>query len=230
MGYRYNLPVMYPSERNQDLSKSALRRKREREQRYQTILNATEPLFARKGYHQTSIESIADTAEVSVGMVYFYFKNKEDILIHLLDEIGFRLRKLLGAEFEKAGASLKGFELAGKAFFQKFCIPYPDKAIILYRESVGQSPLVEHHRKYIFDKLKEDVLGALSRIRDKMGVEFQSTTSAEVIVVSILGIYERIAYQYLIWQDRSIDLESIGQDAVKFLMGGIRHLYLKEIV
>jgi AcrR family transcriptional regulator len=219
---------MYNSESNQALSKSALRRKREREQRYQTILNAAEPLFARKGYHQTSIESIADTAEVSVGMVYFYFKNKEDILIHLLDEIGFRLRSLLGAEFEKAGASLKGFELAGKAFFEKFCVPYPDKAIILYRESVGQSDLVETHRKQIFDKLKDDVIGALFRMKENMGFRFQSEVSADVIVISILGIYERIAYQYLIWQDRSIDLNKIGQDAVTFLVGGINNLSIAE--
>ncbi len=220
---------MYSPESNQALSKSAQRRKREREQRYQTILNAAEPLFARKGYHQTRIEHIADSAEVSVGMLYFYFKNKEDLLIHLLDEIGFRLRELLGAEFEKAGASLKGFELAGKAFFEKFCVPFPDKAVILYSESVGQSNRVEQHRKQIFDKLKKDVLGALFRMQENMGFRFQSEMSAEVIVVSILGIYERIAYQYLVWQDPSIDLEKIGQDAVTFLVGGINSLCMKEI-
>ena len=219
---------MHTTGRNEALSKSALRRKREREQRSQTILNAAEPLFARQGYHQTSIESIADAAEISVGMVYFYFKNKEDILIHLLDEIGFRLRKLLGAEFEKAGASLKSFELAGKAFFEQFCIPYPDKAIILYRESVGQSNIVEKHRKHIFDKIKDDVFVALLRIQENVGFRFQSEMSSEVIVVSILGIYERIAYQYLIWQDRAEDLQNIGQDAVTFLVGGINNLCIKE--
>ncbi|MCJ7773745.1 MAG: hypothetical protein MUP22_11510, partial [Desulfobacterales bacterium] len=159
---------------------------------------------------------------------YFYFKNKEDLLIHLLDEIGFRLRELLGAEFERAGASIKGFEYAGKAFFEKFCVPYPDKAVILYRESVGQSSLVEKHRKQILDKLKKDVLGALIRMQENMGYRFQSEMSAEVIVVSILGIYERIAYQYLIWQDRSIDLNKIGQDAVAFLVGGINNLCINE--
>jgi len=219
---------MYNSEDDQTLSKSALRRKREREQRYQTILNAAEPLFARKGYHQTSIERIADTAEVSVGMVYFYFKNKEDILIHLIDKIGFRLRRLLGDEFEKTGGSLEGFEMAGKAFFEKFCVPYPDKAIILYRESVGKSNLVEQHRKRIFDKLKEDVIGALSRMQENMGFNFLSDVSDEVIVLSILGIYERLAYQYLIWLDRPGDLKKVGQDAVAFLVGGINSLCIKK--
>ena len=216
------------SNENEAVSKSALRRKREREQRYQTILDAAEPLFARKGYHQTSIETIADVAEVSVGMVYFYFKNKEDLLIHLLNEIGFRLRKLLGDEFEKAGATLEGFKMAGHAFFEKFCVPYPYKAIILYRESVGQSSTVENHRKQILDKLKEDVLGALLRMKKNMGFEFRSNVSAEVIVVSILGIYERVAYEYLIWQNRSKDLKHIGQDAVTFLIGGITGLSVRK--
>ncbi|MBW2637706.1 MAG: helix-turn-helix transcriptional regulator, partial [Deltaproteobacteria bacterium] len=64
-----------------NLSRSALRRLREKEQRFKTILSAAETLFARKGYNQTSIEEIADLAEVSTGSVYFYFKNKEDLLI-----------------------------------------------------------------------------------------------------------------------------------------------------
>ncbi len=52
-------------------SRSALRRLREKEQKYNTILKAAETLFAQKGYHQTSIEEIADLAEVSTGAVYF---------------------------------------------------------------------------------------------------------------------------------------------------------------
>ena len=44
------------------------------------------------------------------------------------------------------------------------------------------------------------------------------------MAVSIMGMYERIAYQYLIWQDRPKDLQTIGRDAVEFIVGGIRNL------
>lgn len=207
------------------MSKSALRRQREREQRYQTILKAAETLFGREGYHKASMEQIADLAEVSVGTVYFYFKNKEDLLIHLIAEIGFKLRNMLGEEFRKSDFSMEGFRRAGEIFFEDFCPNHPEWLSILFRESAGQSPQVEAHRKKIFNKLIGDVTKALLRLEQNSGVRFHSAMSAEVMAVSIMGMYERIAYQYLLWQDEpAVDLKTIGEDAVSFIVGGIENL------
>lgn len=209
-------------------NKSALRRQREREQRYQTILKAAERCFAREGYHKASVELIADEAEVSVGTVYFYFKNKEDLLIHLLNDIGFQLRELLGREFRKADGTDEGMQRAGKVFFDEFCPHYPERLLIFFRDAVGQSAEVEVHRKKIFNRLILDVREALERLALQQGKAFQSKLAAEVMAVSIMGMYERIAYHYLIWQkDRSKDLATIGSDAVDFIMGGIPNLFKK---
>ena len=207
------------------LSKSALRRQREREQRLETILGAAQALFAGEGYHKASMEKIADSAEVSVGTLYFYFKNKEDLLVKLLSQIGFDLRNMLGAAFKSADISMEGIREAGRIFFAEFCPHYPESIAIFFRESVGQSELVEAHRKKIFDKLIDDVRQALIRVCDNQGARFQSDLSAEVMATSIMGMFERIAYQYLIWHDRSEDLAVIGQDAVDFIIGGIERLF-----
>jgi AcrR family transcriptional regulator len=205
-------------------SRSELRRQREREQRYQTILSAAEKLFAQKGYHQAGMEEIADLSEVSVGTVYFYFKNKEDLIVQMLEKIGYQLRNLLGTEFRNADGTLEGFRRAGIVFFEEFCTKHPEKVAIFFRESAGQSEHLEKRRKKIFDKLIGDVQQALMRVRDNLGVRYQSEFSAEVMAVSIMGMYERIAYQYLIWGNRSRDLKILGQDAVDFIVGGIRNL------
>ena len=209
----------------QALSKSALRRQREREKRYQTIFKAAEKLFARQGYHKTSMEQVADQAEVSVGTVYFYFKNKEDLLVHLIDDIGYQLRNLLGMEFSKSDGSLDGLSSAGTVFFDEFCTQNPERLAIFFRESAGQSEAVEAHRKKIFNKLIEDVEEALVRLQKRSGGVFQSSLSAEIMAVSIMGMYERIAYHYLLWQDdRSEDIKIIGHDAVAFIVGGVKSL------
>lgn len=214
------------SERPQN--KSAVRRQREREQRFQTILNAAEHCFAREGYHKASVEQIADEAEVSVGTVYFYFKNKEDLLIQLLNDIGSQLRELLGREFSKADGSIEGMQRAGRVFFEEFCPHYPERLLIFFRDAVGQSTEVESHRKKIFGRLIDDVRGALERLADQQEKTYQSRLSAEVMAVSIMGMYERIAYHYLIWQqDRTKDLVTIGSDAVDFIVGGIPNLFEK---
>ncbi len=207
------------------LSKSALRRQREREHRYQTILAAAEKLFAREGYTKASMEQIADAAEVSVGAVYFYFKNKEDLLVHLMDEIGYLLRSILGKAFKAQGSTKEAFKRAGYAFFEDFCVNYPEKCAILFRESVGKSSEVEQHRKALFDKCTNDVLTALTTVCEKQGLVYTGKFSAEVVAVSIMGIYERVAYQYIMWQNRAEDLKNIGRDAVEFILGGVDNLF-----
>lgn len=212
------------AEKRKPLTRSAVRRQREREERYQTILRAAESLFAKEGYHQTSINQIADLAEVSVGTVYFYFKNKEDLLVQLFEEISYLFRSMIGAEFLKGEASLDGIERAGHLFFDKFCSLYPDKLAILYRETVGQSPALAEHRARFQQKIIGDLQGALTRASENMGYQFPTEDSIEVLAVSIIGIYDCIVSHFLLTNDGPKDLKSIGDDAVAFLMGGIRSM------
>jgi AcrR family transcriptional regulator len=74
------------------------RRKREKEERQQSILQAAREVFFENGFHQATVETVAERAEVSKGTVYLYFESKETILAHLLLEV---LRELAG-ELEKA--------------------------------------------------------------------------------------------------------------------------------
>src|SRR5687768_17016389 len=43
------------------------------------LLDAAEEVFGRKGYHDTTLKEIADLAEFSVGSVYSFFENKDDL-------------------------------------------------------------------------------------------------------------------------------------------------------
>ena len=218
-----NTPSTERSTQPAALTRSARRRQREREHRLETILTAAGTLFADEGYHRTGMERIADEAEVSVGTVYFYFKNKEDLLVQLLDRTGYELRNLLGDAFQNEDGTLAGFKNAGKVFFEDFCPRHPEKIALIFRESAGQSEVVEQHRKQIFTKLIEDLKGALESVAASQGA-FRSDMAIEVMAASILGMFERLAYQYLIWQDRRADLKAVGEEAVDFIAGGIRSL------
>ncbi len=46
----------------------------------QLILDAAIKVFADKGFHATRISDIAREAEIAYGLVYHYFRNKEEIL------------------------------------------------------------------------------------------------------------------------------------------------------
>lgn len=60
------------------------------------LLDAAEEIFGQKGFHDTTLKEIADRADFSVGSVYSFFQNKDDLYVNVW------LRR--GAEF------LPGFE------------------------------------------------------------------------------------------------------------------------
>lgn len=62
------------------------RRRREKEQRRQQILDAARSLLFKKGLHAISVNQIARKAEIAVGTIYFYFRSKEDIFAMLQEE------------------------------------------------------------------------------------------------------------------------------------------------
>jgi TetR/AcrR family transcriptional regulator, fatty acid metabolism regulator protein len=51
------------------------------------ILEAAVKVFARKGYFGARVAEIAKRAGVADGTIYLYFRNKEDILVSLFDEV-----------------------------------------------------------------------------------------------------------------------------------------------
>lgn len=61
------------------------RREREEQGRLAAILSAAESVFARKGYYETRMDDIALKAELSKGALYYYFKSKDEIYVHLLE-------------------------------------------------------------------------------------------------------------------------------------------------
>ncbi|MBI2566636.1 MAG: TetR/AcrR family transcriptional regulator [Candidatus Schekmanbacteria bacterium] len=203
------------------LARRAQRRERERNQRLESILRAAEAFFADVGYQATNMTQIADAAEVSVGTVYFYFKNKEELMVRILADIGYFLRNLLGHQFREAADPLDGFRRASHAFFAEFCRDNRQKLIITYRESVSQGEAVEALRRQLLEKLTADVMEALSRLAASRRWLGASRYALDTTAAGILGTYERLAYRYFIWHDAAEDADAIAAEAFAWIAGGI---------
>jgi AcrR family transcriptional regulator len=57
-----------------------------REEKRQLIMDTALRLFAEESYHQVSIHQIASSAGISKGLMYNYFKSKEDLLGHIITQ------------------------------------------------------------------------------------------------------------------------------------------------
>jgi TetR/AcrR family transcriptional regulator, fatty acid metabolism regulator protein len=65
------------------------------------ILDAAIRVFARQGFHSTRVSDIADEAGVAYGLVYHYFRSKDEVLNELFSE---RWSLLLAAIEETDGS------------------------------------------------------------------------------------------------------------------------------
>ncbi len=60
------------------------RKERERQARIELILKAGARVFAKEGYHDASMDMIAEEAELGKSTLYYYYKSKDELLLAVL--------------------------------------------------------------------------------------------------------------------------------------------------
>jgi AcrR family transcriptional regulator len=112
------------------------RKKKDSEESVEKIERAALMLFARNGYSETSLEQVADEAGFTKGAVYYYFKTKVALLVHLLNRI--RERSIVVTQQhirEQTGSTVDKL----LTFVQKqagWASQYPDDLVILILTSL----------------------------------------------------------------------------------------------
>ncbi len=64
------------------------------------LTKATYRVVSKKGYYNFTIRDIANEAGLSTGLVHYYFKDKDELLLTLLKEMNSNLRNFLTKELE----------------------------------------------------------------------------------------------------------------------------------
>ena len=101
------------------------RRERERERRKNEIVNAAELIFFKNGFEHSSVEKVAEKAELSKATLYLYFTSKEELYYAVCLRAETKLYKLIDKAVDKADETfdkIKAFLSAFVEFQQK----YPD--------------------------------------------------------------------------------------------------------
>ena len=101
---------------------TAERRKREKAKRRKTILKAARKLFFKKGLENTTMDEIAEKAELSKGTLYIYFSSKEILALSIIKETSDILNGILrnAVATNKTGINkIKDVTLALTNFFKE---------------------------------------------------------------------------------------------------------------
>jgi len=86
--------------------------------RREQILDVSVQVFARNGFHSTSMNDVAEAAGVTKPVLYQHFNSKQDLYMALLDEAGNRLRNALAKAVADVSTGKEQTERGFRAYFR----------------------------------------------------------------------------------------------------------------
>lgn len=91
---------------------TVIRDVKEPEVRRAEIMGAALSLFVEKGYINTTTQDIIDRTKISRGLLYYHFKNKEDILCRMIEHYSEPMaRKLSAVAYDKEKTAMQKMKL-----------------------------------------------------------------------------------------------------------------------
>ncbi|HET8801945.1 MAG TPA: TetR/AcrR family transcriptional regulator [Marinobacter sp.] len=114
------------------------RREREKQARYDAILDAAERVFSEKGYERTSMDDIARIASLSRALLYVYFKDKAAIQRGIMLRAGQSLSRRFEEARRTATSGLAQIRAMGEAYY-RFYLDEPDYFSALTQASTAMA-------------------------------------------------------------------------------------------
>lgn len=160
------------------------------------IMNVAISLIAKKGFNNTSIDDITHEANVSHGLFYFYFKNKDELLVKLIERINKEMRHYLTVHTMNYSNRIDIEKAGFKAFFDWMYNNQYLYKILIEAESNNMEIYKWHYMK-----LAERYSAKLREAMDKGEI---AKYDPEVLAFVLMGIADFIAKRYILWPNKKI--------------------------
>ena len=176
------------------------RKERDRLQRNALILKSAKSLFIEKGFGATTMQDIADRAELGRRTLYMYFKTKDEIVSSIAAEVIQEVCRLVKEASGKSGSGRERLENTAKCF-SEYHNSHPDDFLLIFNANLNNSFSVHDGEASIrieaFLSFLTTVISDILEAGFRDGSLRSSGNSVEVtartMVVSILGTLRILA-------------------------------------
>jgi AcrR family transcriptional regulator len=183
------------------------------DQREAIVARAAE-LFARQGYHATSMNQLAEAAGLSKATLYHYYRDKDALLVHIADGHVSRLQALV--------ASARALGLKPEAQFRELVRRIVEEyagaqhAHRVLTEDVKFLPPEDRQR--VLDKEREVVAGFAAAVA-ALRPELKSAALAKPMTMLLFGM---INWMFT-WMkpEGSLDYEALAPMVADLFLGGL---------
>jgi len=183
------------------------------------ILAAAKKVFARKGYHGTTIADIAKAAKLSYGSIYWYFDSKDALFHALMEAEGQALRDHVTEAMLSTparGSPDAPFRAAVQTTFEFF---ESDRALVklLFRDSYALGDRFEKHLFGIFEAFISDIEKIVADAQHR-GLIVEAPP--RMVACSVAALVGQVAHRRLVTDD-GLSAEVAADFVVSLLLNGL---------
>ena len=195
---------------------------RRKEDRPAEITQAALAAFAEKGYAATKVDEVAKRAGVSKGLLYLYFKTKEDLFKAVI-------RSFLSPRIDALISNIEETELSAEEFlrgpFLAFARSLPKSpAKILVRLMIAEGPKHPDLVEWYWDNVVSRALAALRTLIER-GVdngEFRESAVNEFPQLLVTPVFFSMIFTIVFKQQMNLDTDRFIEAHVEMVLDSIK--------
>jgi AcrR family transcriptional regulator len=193
-----------------------------RRSKKELIIEAAAQVFARSGYSNASVASIAGKANIGKGTVYEYFQSKEDLFFAVFEWFQKKTEKaaVVGISDLSGGAAdrLKALNDSLMGLWDEIKDVF---ALVMEFWAASSSTQMRQRLKSAFKQLYNDyrrIVSALIQDGIKSG-EFRPDVKPEPVAAALVGTWDALFLQA--WFDESFDPAATAKDFLDTVLHGL---------
>ncbi|MGD8862562.1 MAG: TetR/AcrR family transcriptional regulator [Myxococcales bacterium] len=190
----------------------------QRERRREAIVTTAASLFARAGFHSTSVADVIEAAEISRGTFYLYFDSKEGLFLELMDRFIERIMAVVEV-VDPEGDDPTAEILSNVRRVVDVAFDNQDLSVMVLREDFGLKPEVDVQLERFYGFLREMLEGALAN-----GARCGLTrpVNEPLVATALIGAIKEVFLHHLVMApDGTPDREAVAESLLDFGLRGL---------
>jgi len=179
------------------------------------IHNAACDVISRKGLAATSMRDIANAAGMSIGTMYRYIDNKDDLLYHITADCMEELFEYFEAELTQAGSAPSRMDQAIRVYLSYISANHRYINLV-YRETKA---LADEPRARIYDIERRFIRHWTQIIQD--GIDAGEFADVDVDLAANLAYFSCTVWALRYWNIGNRSEREVGDLLTKFIVNGL---------
>jgi len=174
------------------------------------ILNCARKVFARAGYVTLRMSDVAEESGVSMGSLYRYFQNKDDLFVNLIGDIHEQMFSASRAsEHDFAADPYQALLAANRGYLKHY---HENRDVM--RALIEAGTVDERFRDVWWQMRRRHIDRFVYALKTSHGIETVSGVSVRTVVESMASLVEQSAYTWFAQEelnDKPISVETAAQ-------------------